>query len=281
MNKIAEKFYDLIEMHYLKEFTRDLGKIEILDDRINCYVDNAKLKQYLIDHKNYLMLGREYKSKKEMEVLENIEKPIYFIIENMKFSSNLEIYGSMCSIEFKKCIFKHSLRFNNLENMVFKDNRFYNDDRPISYIFKSKIYNIEFINNDFYFIHNEKNPYLTEVDMEIRAKNIKLINFIFHNPKIIFGLWFFSQNIDISNSELYGNYLLLNSDNIKRSNNKFCFNKVKIMETNNNHNKLNISDIDAPLIIYNDIKILKDENGKYYIDSVEEECSKIKIYKKN
>ena len=281
MNKISEKFYNLIEMHYLKEFTRNLGEIEILDDRINCYVDNDKLKQYLSDHRNYLLLG---KYKKPKELLKNINKPVYFIIENMKFNSELEVcgddYDNNCCIEFRNCFFTSNLLFNRLKSIIFKENIFSNNIELVDYYFLKMIDNIEFINNNFCFIYNEKNPYPTSFRMEIRAQNMKFINSKFHYPKIFSRIWLYVKNIEISNSELYGDFLCLISSNIKRSNSRLCFNQVRIEETNSNYNKLNVSDIEASSILYNDIKILKDENDKYYIDySDEEKSSKTKIYK--
>ena len=107
---IAKKLYNLNRTLIKKRITNNLGKVVEEDDKIICYVKKNKCKK---EKFNYIIACHGIR-KKDKELLEkyNLNKPICYIIDGLKFEDDkVNIWGyNNCEVIIKNCHFGFGLQ---------------------------------------------------------------------------------------------------------------------------------------------------------------------------
>ena len=159
---------DLLRRLKLNSITKKLGSIVISDDRIDCYVDNNKLRKYLEKKKNYLNLDSTQKKSDY-----GIDKPITYHISDYCFDGI--VISTTDSIHFSNCTFNDEVTIAKADQIVLENNNYINSSNSFKYNDRFLIgTNIqEFIMlNDSY--ENERED--CKVDMKIKAESIRFSN---------------------------------------------------------------------------------------------------------
>lgn len=214
--KIKKKIYKSIRFLIIKDYTRYLGKIEEQDDKIICYVNNKKLRKY----KEYPYYDIYFMHLLDKEVLNNLKlnKPIYYVIENMIFDRMLK-FSSVPNtyIKFKNCTFTDAIKIYNAGNVVFEDNKYFNNRYVYAfnkYFLEGTVENLEFINEDFVDLEEKKKTSCFGID--VKTKNLKIINTQINaneeNGMIAFEV---KENLIIEDSEVFAPIIDIDAKNIE------------------------------------------------------------------
>ena len=117
---------DLLKSLKLKSITKRLGSIVISDDRIDCYVDNDKLRR-LIEKKNNL-LSLDSSDKK---IAYGIDKPITYHISDYSFDGI--VISTTDSIHFSNCTFNNEVTIARANQIVLENNNYNNSSNKFKY----------------------------------------------------------------------------------------------------------------------------------------------------
>ena len=159
---------DLLRSLKLNSITKKLGSIVISDDRIDCYVDNSKLRKHLEKKKNFLNLDSTQKKSEY-----GIDKPITYHISDYCFDGI--VISTSDSIHFSNCTFNDEVTIAKANQIVLENNDYNNSTNRFRYNDRFLIgTNIkEFIMlNDSY--ENEGEDY--KIDMKVKAESIRFSN---------------------------------------------------------------------------------------------------------
>lgn len=123
---MKRKLYELLRKYVAWRATGKLGKIEILQDEIICYVNKNKLKKkekYI--HRSNLIF-KCIPLKKEIYKTYNLNKPVHYIIRNINFDREINIMASMknCHVTFENCTFTGALEIDFADHLTFKNNTY-------------------------------------------------------------------------------------------------------------------------------------------------------------
>lgn len=273
IDKIKSK---LIKMYYVKNLTGHMGKVDIQDDKIICYVTkNAICKErneviYYLNLRGTTFYSEELKNKYDLN------KPIYYIFDDITFDKELHLAsGINTHVIIRNCTFKDCIEVIwCAEEITFENNTYYNA-KP--YYFNEKI---------FFGCKAKKLNFINEVFMDISTKNIE--------GQIYFGISARVDELNILNSDFCisgskGKMLIeakktkvkdsiikvdnmeLKSDVIDMENSRISAYKEIIID-----NKINngLDNIDAHEILYNGNLISSNENGDLIISDETIELSK-------
>ena len=160
---MKKKIYELLRKYVAKRATGNLGKVEIYNDQIVCYVDGRKLKKKEKYIHRYMVIFKWIPSKEEIFKTYNLEKPVHYIIEDVDFDREINIMASMknCHVTFENCTFTGAVEIDFADHITLINNvynaqnykNFYSIYKEGEFCIsttskKGKINKIEFINDD-------------------------------------------------------------------------------------------------------------------------------------
>ena len=195
---------DLLKSLKLKSITKKLGSIVISDDRIDCYVDNDKLRKYLEKKKNILNLDSTQK-KTEYDV----DKPIIYHISGYSFDRI--VISTSDSIHFSNCTFNNEVTIARANQIVLENNNYNNSSNKFKYndrfLIGANIKEFILLNDNY---ENEGEDY--RVDMKVKAQSIR-----FSNSNLLNGVGALNLEADevtLENSEIDSESTLIQSKKV-------------------------------------------------------------------
>ncbi len=122
MNQIQKCIYPFARSYLLQILTNHLGTVIEQEDKIICYVKSSIFK----NQKNYLAIQCPGIGEKEEKIAHffHLNKPIYYVFQNMKFLSNSSILGYQngnTHIFIKNCEFPLGIDIVGFDQCVIKD----------------------------------------------------------------------------------------------------------------------------------------------------------------
>lgn len=260
MNKIKKKIFNILRNYLLKDITNKLGKVEETDKKIVCYVDNKKLKKY---KKGYyltfykLILKTKNGCPKETLDIYKVNKPVYFVINNMNFETALTIMaGKDTNITFSNCKFNREVSIYSGGEIVLENNQYCDEDR----FYKNGIVfcridckTLKFINDNFV----NKSTYKTQTDFGIMidTDNLEIVNSNFDLKNNDGEISIISNDINIDNSDINCyNPIYVKADEIN-SIDTMIKSETEVVIDNKNNNF--IMGVTSPKTIYNGIDLSK------------------------
>lgn len=110
------------ESKYLNTVVKRLGKVEVLPERIVCYVKDNMIVRGVKD--NYYVL--DFKGFGTAKKKNNL----VYVINGVRFNKNVDINGENCTIIFKNCTFRGEvlIRHSQTGRFVFKNNVYGKDE---------------------------------------------------------------------------------------------------------------------------------------------------------
>lgn len=251
--KIRKKAYKIVRHLMIKERTNFLGRIEEHDDKIICHVNNKKLKKY--KSSSYYKLYFMHILDKETAKIHKLNKPIYYIIEDMTFDERLEFTSVPNTyIKFKNCKFNDCISIERADNVIFEKNKYFNKYYVYlfnKYFLEGKVQSLEFINEDF--IDCEENKKSSCFGINVEANNIKIFDSQIkaneQNGMIIFKV---KENLTVEDSEVFAPIIEIDSKNIETEDSNLIASEIISIQNENNNE---IKNIQSKEIIYNGLSI--------------------------
>ena len=123
---MKKKIYEILRKIVAKKAAHNLGKVEIHDDKIVCYVDERKLKKKEKNLHRYNLMFNRIPSNSELYKTYRIDKPIHYIVKNVDFDRKINIMASMkdCHITFENCTFTGALEIDFADQITFRNNKY-------------------------------------------------------------------------------------------------------------------------------------------------------------
>jgi len=252
----------LLQQKHLKRLTGNLGKVEITDDKIICYVDKNKLNKFKCkDIYNFVLMQKLF-YKPLIQQKYDLEKPIYYIFENICFDDiglriescrDVHFTFKNCSIHRKiDILYADSI---TLDNNTYWESRYYEEEPDIktSHFFKGKIKNLKIINDRFCLCCEW--PFISCWDLNVENLEMKNSEVDLLDSKGFFKIE--ANNIDITESGIEVNQKInLKANNINLINSEIKSNEEIIIDNENGKNSNNIPmGLSAPKIIYNGVDL--------------------------
>lgn len=260
MNKIKKKIFIMLGNHLLRNITNKLGIVEVTDDKIICYVDNKKLKKYrkgkyLTFYE--LILKTKNGCPKETLDIYKVNKPVYFVINNMNFETALTIMtGKDTNITFSNCKFNREVSIYSGGEIVLENNQYCDEDR----VYKNSLVfcridckSLKFVNDNFV----NKSTYKTQTNFGIMidTDNLEIINSNFdlkNNDGVISVR---TKNMNIDNSDIIcHNSIYIKSDEINSIDTTIKSETEVVIENKNNNYIMGVT---SPKTIYNGMDLSK------------------------
>ena len=268
--KIVKNIYKIARLKMLKIITGNLGDIIEEKDKFICKVSQKKLDRMYKKDRNLTLNLSGVNPASEEYVNYKLDKPIYYIFDNITFSNRLRFYSNFNSkVTFRGCCFKKNIDIiRSTGEVKFERNSFCNQS---SYeydksLFKSKydrkteihemlygrgINKIIFEGN-FRNLKSEAHP--GHYGIDIKANYVEIMESIVDIKKP--GVFFIRANhLKFDNACIKCNELYIDSKNIDSYDSSIVSKNVII----DNENKDLINNIYANTIVYNNI-LLKDDN---------------------
>lgn len=277
-NNLKKKIKDKARMRIINETTHNIGKIEIKDNEIYCYVDLDKFKKkngYFPD--DITLYGfLEHKWGKELlEMYDLDDKKINYIISGAFFNAGLEIrsYGKCCLL-FENCKFKTFIEITHGDEFIFKNNEYIATEFPIVDMYKNKFYmytgdiytgsvdeinSIKFINDkvkidsDFptrIGEHVFRKPNI-ESRLELVAKNVEFVNTSFSD---ISDINIRCNNLLMRNSGVEAQEMEITADKIDNDGSNIIMVENAIIEDKNEDYNI-VSDIWYDILFFNGVQL--------------------------
>ena len=121
---MKKKIYELLRKHVARRATGNLGKVEIKEDEIICYVDGKKIKKKEKYIHRYNLIFKCIPTKEKKYIKYNVNKPVHYIVKNIEFDKEINIMASMkkCHVTFEKCIFTAAVMIDFADHITFINN---------------------------------------------------------------------------------------------------------------------------------------------------------------
>lgn len=263
MKKTLETLKDRLSMakytrsrnSLLKYVLGTIGTIEEQDDKIICHVEQKLLEKHAKKRDDLyelwlegMNIGHEG-SKATIDKL-NLNKPVYYVFENINFSTGVQIYSTYAHVLFKNCTFNKNVRILCADDIVFEDNK-YSDDYPVyfwndRFLTGDRIKKITFVNDNF--INSVEKPN-TNFGMKIKADTIEFIN---TNIDSKYSMDITAKKTIITDSKISAKSLYVESPSIACDNSSI-YATAEVMIENKNEDFQ--GKIESPIISYNGVEL--------------------------
>lgn len=220
-NKLS--VFNLRRKHFIKLLAVTSNRIEIEDSKIICYVDNNSLeknKSQTFGY-DYTFLDTDYfKHNQDIIKQYDIDKPIYYVIENMFFNDKIRFHLKKNShIIFKNCTFTSSIELcGNKEGEVIFENNTYSINKKINIMEKpiicADVRNIKFNSENFISSNSNEDSRLLYFSMKLKAETIEIINSVLETNCLKSKLDLNAEMIDILFSKLNSAEICMVANNI-------------------------------------------------------------------
>lgn len=268
LEKILNKIFICYTRNdFFKGANNKLGKCVIEEDRIVCKINNKKLRKkfnkspfYHFDLNGILI----NENNKQLCRLCNIDKMIYYVIENMDFDKAIQFSSrGNCQVLFKNCTFNKEISIYYGNDIIFSNNKYYDYEghyfcghsffNVISMVKSLKIINDNLFNS---IDDNEQSVLpLPKFGLNIKAKNLEIINSNIKSNKPG-DISIYTNNLVIDSSTISSNQIFIDACNIDYKSSLIESSEGIIIDNENNNNLYNIF---SKTIIYNGVEIQKGE----------------------
>ena len=157
------------------------GDWEVTDEEVNCYIKQEKLDEKFKKDFNYYLFLNGRKCNETYDKY-NLDKPFYYIFEDITFDKPVELRCDNGNIIFRNCVFTKGVTFDDVETVIFENNIYDNiTDRDIDdrvYIV-GKAKNVQFIDENFFAIHERDDK---NFKFSVRANRLICNHSIFDSP---------------------------------------------------------------------------------------------------
>ena len=249
---------DFLTKQRLRKVTNNLGRLQIDEDKVICYVDNKKLYNNLDNIKNKEIFYRKLKLNRE-EFTKERSKTIYYVIEDFRFDFGLKITtDSNCKIIFKNCSFFDQIYIEYAKDITFENNRYYNDSCIFLYgsdFLTGWVENLKFINDKFLNLSKPLKPNFFGLNLNV--KNLEIKNSSINLTTFDKDINLTAKSINLFNSIICGCYIQIKTDKLYLDNKSEIQSRTQIIledESSKNNNNI-IMELKAPKIIYNGIDL--------------------------
>jgi len=195
---------DLLKSLKLKSITKKLGSIVISDDKIDCYVDNDKLRKLIEKKNNFLKLDSS-----DLKIAYGIDKPITYHISDYSFDGI--VISTTDNIHFSNCTFNDEVTIARANQIILEHNNYNNSTNRFRYndrfLIGTNIKDFILLNDNY---TNEAEDY--RVDMKLKAESIR-----FSNSNILNGVGALNLEADeitLENSEISSESTLIQSKKV-------------------------------------------------------------------
>lgn len=235
---MLNKIYELLRKRLAKKATGNLGKVEIHDDEIVCYVDERKLKTKEKYLSRYKLIFKCIPLNNEIYELYHLNKPVHYIVENAIFDKEINIMASMknCYVTFKNCTFTGAIEIDFADRITFINNTYvaqnYKNICSIykegefcisTYKNKNEINKIEIFNDRI-----ETEPSFTIPTIKAKEKYSKVDKV----KKPIVEIWLSAREIIIKKTDILDvKSININSDKLLLSNTNIKSEEIEINAT--------------------------------------------------
>ena len=261
--KIRKIVWEISRFLLIKKCTDHLGKIEEHEDKIICYVNNKKFRKY----KSYSYIFFSHINDKEIRNIVKLNKPIYYIIEDMIFDRRLQFFSAPNTyVKFKNCKFYNTIKITHADNVIFENNMYYNKFYDYLYnkcFLEADAQNIEFIDETFMDFEEKKKTSCFGMNLEVN--NLKIIDSQIvandNNGEINFKV---KENLTIEDSVIFSPIIEIDSKNTKIEDSQLDADIGIDIKSNN----LKIIDSEIGVYSSEDIINLKEKENLTIKDSV-------------
>lgn len=232
--KVLNEFLNKAFIYYtrydfLKSASNKLGKCVIEEDKIVCKINTKKLrKRYKKSPYYHFCLNGILVNKNTEELcrLCNIDKPIYYIIENMNFDKALQFSSrGNCDVLFKNCTFNKQISIYYGTNITFSKNKYcdiqeYYFCGHTFFNVSSKVKSLKFINDNLCnsVKKDEQNKlHPPKFGLNIKTNKLEIINSNIKSDKPG-DISIYSNNLIIDNSTISANQMFIDASNINCTN---------------------------------------------------------------
>ena len=259
--KIKKLMYECLRKYAVKLLTKKMGKCEILEDRILCYVDENKIKRK--EKYKYLLIYMVFfipldDSDKRVAKAYNLEKPIYYVIENMDFEKEISVYATSNNVIFKNCTFKSKV-FVSGKEIIFMNNKYLpSDDKSVSLV-KPGYFDLSVQSETVKFDSDNLTLKKGGVKLLLKGKNIEVIN---SNMDNVDSIKIQAEDVIMESSNISSKEIEIDAKCIT-SNDGTIFSDIISLE---NAVKLNLSDVNSDVVFVNGVQVNVNDDINDYSD---------------
>ena len=262
---IRKRIFHFYKRRTLRIVTNGMGKVEITDDKIVCYVNNDIIRgKYEKNSGEIVFYGVDSYEPSLLHTY-SIDKPVYYIIENMKFDHGLKFLArNNTCILFKNCIFERFVNIPWADQVIFENNQYF-DLYPMYYpdkkcFFTANLKYLTFIND--HFTNSQFDHHPTRFGIKADVWNLNVDHSQFGDD--IGEIDIKSKKINIIDSSFDCSNLIIQSKILN-----VCDSEIKardgIIIENKNYDFNGC--VDSPLVIYNGVSFM---NSDYSIISLDQ-----------
>ena len=268
--KLIKKLYKIARRKMLKLITGNIGEVTEEKDKIICQVSQNKLDKMYAKNKFSTLSLRGVNPASKEYVNYKLDKPIYYVFDNITFANRLKFYSNFNSnVIFRKCNFQKNIEIIWASGEVIFDSNLYCNQSSYEYdetLFRSKydrktetkemlygrkINKIVF--NTEWFKNNKKGAHPGHYGMDIEAKEVEISNseIEIKSPGVCFIK---SNNLKLDDSCIRCNELYIDSKFIESKDSRIVAKNARIDNPNNDL----IRNVYANTIFYNNIVLKND-----------------------
>ena len=256
---MKQKIYEMLRKYVARRATNNLGKVEITDDEIICYVDGKKLKKEMKERylNRYNIVLKSIPFKEEIYKICHLDKPVHYIIGDVDFDREIVVMASTknCYVTFENCKFKTFVGISFADHITFKNNIYeVNDDKYIYSLIPygefhmstrnvSEVNKIEFINDK---IMVDDTPEVRAIRASDVSKELKNNTY----KKGIIEMWLYAKEISFIDSDIINaESLELNVEKIIMENSNLDVNELSVytedIMSSNSYINTDVADINS------------------------------------
>lgn len=255
---VYKQLYKILRKKFIKEKITQLGKIVEEDDRIICYVEQKKFDEYIKKSHTLRLYGFNCLIESNKKIIEGfkLNKPVYYIFDNITFSLFTTISSAFSSIIFKNCTFSNDINVRFADELTFEHN-IYNGWHSIDTkaSFKVNANKLKLINENFKNIEETIYVQYDTFGMEIETNTLEITNSEIDTGKKCF-VHIDSKQVAINNSIIKTPEFIINSKNVDFKNSVIKASKGVLIEGESN--TINELIVNTPTLVFNNEEI----NGK-------------------
>jgi len=251
--------YDLIRKYYAKNLTGHMGKVDIQDDKIICYVKKSAIHKERNEFIYYINLRGTTFYSEELKNKYDLNKPIYYIFDGITFNRELYLLsGINAHVIIRNCTFKDCIEVICPEEITFENNTYYNS-KP--YFFNEKIFfgckakKLNFIDDVFMNMSNKKGEIYFGMSVKVKELNILNSDICISDSKG--KMLIDDKKTKVKDSIIKVDNMELKSELINMENSRISIYKEIIIDNISNNG---LDNIDAKEVLYNGILIKTDYN---------------------
>lgn len=261
INKIKQIRHEQLRKKYAKTLTGNMGRVEIESDRITCYITKSAMKTFKNETGHHIGLrGSTYYSD-EFKNLYDINKPIYYIFENINFNFPFFLHsGVNAYVIIRNCTFNTIVEIIWCSEEIIFENNTYNNARLHSsnenMFFRCKSKKLKFINEVLMNTSDYQENNQISLKMNINVDEFNIFNSFIYTSDNNGCMKINAKKTQIRDSIIDCPSIEFKSNTIDIQDSCITADKQIIIDNENNDE---IANIEAREVLYNGILITADK----------------------